>query len=180
MKYPVGLVPTTERRHITGTTALNTPEGYRLGGDWHEHSTWFSDWPESLNEGDLTNEATYGRLLDHMGRSGLRDARKGLKHLNHPGAEHSTKVWAATHDRAVIEEGWRRVTRDAEAGLRHPPFDRYELGKILRHPDQWVRLHWWAWRLRGAMTAAERELWDEWREEWWPWERAGRRTRRSH
>jgi hypothetical protein len=180
MEYPVGLVPTTRRRHITGTTALNIPERYRLGGDWHKYSTWFSHRPESLDDRDLTNERTYGRLLDLLGRWGLRDARRGLTHLGHPGARSTRTVWAASHDRAVIEDGWRRVTRGAEGGLRHPPFDQLELGRLLPYPDQWIRLRWWARRLRTVMTAAERELWDEWREEWWPWERAGRSTRRSY
>ncbi len=38
--YAVDLVPTTRRRHITGSTALNIPASYRLGGDWHEHSVF--------------------------------------------------------------------------------------------------------------------------------------------
>ena len=57
-----------------------------------------------------------------------------LAHLGHPGAKNREKVWAASHDRAVIEEGWRRVSLDAEGGLRHPPFDRYELQKLLAIP----------------------------------------------
>ena len=67
----------------------------------------------------------------------------------------------------MIEEGWLRVTRDVHSGLDLPPFDRYELRKLLTYPDQWLRVLWWAWRLRAVMTAAERELWDRWRAEWW-------------
>ena len=118
MSYPVELVPTTTRRHITGTTALNIPATYRMGGDWHKHSTWFSHPPESLDGGDLTNERTHGRLLDRLGRSGLRDARKGLAELGHPGADYPEKVWAATHDRAVVEESWELLTQRVRTGER--------------------------------------------------------------
>ena len=180
MSYPVELVPTTTRRHITGTTALNIPATYRMGGDWHKHSTSFSHRPESLDGGDLTNERTHGRLLDRLGRSGLRDARKGLAELGHPGADYPEKVWAATHDRAVVEESWELLTQRVRTGERHPAFDQYELQKLLLYPDQWIRLRWWSWRLRAVMTAAERELWDQWREEWWPWDKETRSTRQSN
>ncbi len=178
--YAVELVPTTRRRHITGTTALNIPGSYRLGGDWHEHSTWFSHRRERVNEGNLTNEETHSRLLDLLGGWGLRDARRGLARLGHPGAESTKKVWAASHDRAVVEAGWKQLIRWTACGLSHPPFDLMELERLLPYPDQWVRLHWWAWRLRRVMTPAELELWDRWRKQWTPWEISGRRIRRSH
>ncbi len=98
MEYPVELVPTTPRRHITGTTALNIPATYRMGGDWHKHSTWFSHRPERLDDRDLTTEQKHGRLLDRLGLWGLRDARKGLAELGHPGADSRERVWAATYD----------------------------------------------------------------------------------
>ena len=84
MEYPVQPIPTTRRRHITGTTAPNTPERRRLGGDWHEQSTWFGNQPASLSVTDLTDEATYGRLLDRLGRWGVRDARGGLAQVYQP------------------------------------------------------------------------------------------------
>ena len=180
MSYAVQLVATSRRRHITGTTALNIPAGWRLGGDWHQGSTWFAPRPEALDDRDLTSEQTHGRLLDLLGGRGLRDARRGLARLGHPGAESRAKVWAASHDRAVIEAGWHMLMRWTKCGLTHPPFDLMELERLLPHPDQWVRLHWWAWRLRRVMTPTERELWDRWRKQWTPCEIAGVRFRKSN
>ena len=179
MEYPVELVPTTPRHHITGTTALNIPATYRMGGDWHKHSTWFSPRPERLDDRDVTTEQKHGRLLDRLGLWGLRDARGGLAELGHPGADSRERVWAATYDRAVIEESWELLTEHVRTGARHPAFDQYELQRLLGYPDQWIRLRWWGWRLRAVMTAAERDLWDEWRKEWWPWDNAANGTRRS-
>ena len=72
-----------------------------------------------MEEFDLTTEATHGRLLDHLERWGVRDARPGLAQLGHPGGKATEIVWAASHDRAVVEEAWRHVTRDA-GGQREP------------------------------------------------------------
>ncbi len=113
---PVQLVPTTPRRHITESTALNIPATYRVDGDWHQHSTWFSHRPESLDDRDLTGEQTHGRLLNRLGQWGLHDARKGLAELGHPGADYREKAWAATHDRAVLEESWKLLTRRVRTG----------------------------------------------------------------
>ena len=44
---------------------------------------------------------------------------------------------------------------------------------MLPYPDQWLRLHWWVWRLRAAMTVSEGELWDRSRKEWSPLEELG-------
>ena len=176
---PVEIGRTTRRRHITGTAALNIPQRHRMSsGDWHEHATWFWHEPETLREGSLTNEATHGRLLYVLGLWGLRDARWGLAELGHPAGRRREPVWVATHDRAVVEAGWSSVVNQAPVGVDHPPFDIWELLRLLAYPDQWVRLHWWAWRLRAVMSASERELWDRWRRAWWPLEelRAGWRS----
>lgn len=178
-EYPIELVRTSLRRHITGTSALNIPERRINTGDWHELSTWFADRPGRVEEWQLTNEKGDRRLLDHLGQWGIRDARPGLARLQHPGAKEDRVVWAASHDRAVIEESWRRLSEVEGPGARPAPFDQHELQKMLGYPDQWIRVRWWAWRLRGVMTASERELWDSWREEWWPWDRNARSTRRS-
>ena len=109
-------------------------------------------------------------MLDRLGRSGLRDARPGLARLNHPAARRPDRIWAATHERAVIEMAWARldgyISRGLPVGL--PPVLGDDLARLLPFPDQWVRLHWWAWRLRPVLTAAERSGWDAWRREWTP------------
>lgn len=144
------------------------------------HSTWFSHEPDRLNDTDLTDERIHGRLLDRLGQWGLRDARKGLAELGHPAAASPRRIWTATHDRAVIEESWRVLLEHVATGTKTPAFDQYELQKLLAYPDQWIRLRWWAWRLRSTMTRPERELWDGWREKWWPWNRNERSTRKSY
>ena len=132
-------------------------------------STWFSPIPLSLVEGNYTNEETYGVVLDRLGRSGLRDARSGLRTLNHPDGWSPTKIWAATHDRAVIEMAWKGIMIDRELGKEwSPPIDNIELARWLPYPHQWIRLHWWAWKLRWSLAGEERRKWDRWRNEWTP------------
>ena len=165
---PVEMVPTTAREHITGFAALNIPHASRLGGDWHE--AWFDVKPTRVSPHHITNERCFKRLLDRLGQGGLRDARPGLALLGHPARDWPEKVWAATHERAVMEMAWARLERmtdkDMPAGL--PPIDRHDFYRILPHPDQWVRVRWWAWRLRRVLTATELEVWDQWQKEWWP------------
>ncbi len=167
---PIGLVPTTPRRHITGSLALNLPYVRRMSGDWHE-GIWWDVKPTTLSTPyELTDEATYGRLLDCLGNSGLRDARPGLAELRHPGAKWPEKAWAADHDRAAIEMAWARLQDEEGAGLGpgRPPVDSYDFYRILPYPDQWLRVRWWAWRVASVLTKDELAIWNAWRKEWWP------------
>lgn len=165
---PVELVPTTAREHITGAAALNVPHAWRLGGDWHQ--SWFGIRPTRIPPEQITDEARFGRLLDRLGGGGLHDARPGLALLNHPGRHWPEKVWTATHERAVVEVAWARLQRiagtDVPTGL--PPIDRHDFYRVLPYPDQWVRVRWWAWRLRKVLTPTELAVWDQWQKEWWP------------
>ena len=166
--FPVGLVPTTPRRHVTGAAALNLPHRWRLGGDWHQ--SWFGVRPTELAPDLLTDERRFARLLDRLGRAGLRDARPGLALIGHPGRRAPSKVWAATHERAVVETAWARLQRIAgtEVAPGLPPIDREDFYRVLPHPDQWGRVRWWAWRLRAVLTPDELAIWTEWQKEWWP------------
>ena len=165
---PVEMVPTTARAHITGFAALNIPHAWRLGGYWHD--AWFDVKPTRVSPHHITDERHFGRLLDRLGHSGLRDARPGLALLGHPAGDCPEKAWAATHERAVIEMAWARLdgitAEDLPIGL--PPVDRYSFERILPYPDQWVRVRWWTWRLRGVLTPTELAAWDDWQREWWP------------
>ena len=107
---PVKMVPTTAREHITGFAALNIPHRWRLGGDWHE--AWFDVKPTRVSPHHITDEWRFGRLLDRLGPGGLRDARPGLALLDHPARDWPHKVWAATHERAVIEMAWGAARED--------------------------------------------------------------------
>lgn len=135
------------------------------------HGNWFSTKPSTINEFDLTNDHVYGKLLDRLGRIGLADARPGLAQLNHPGANSPTRIWVATHPRAVVETAWaeiRALTQPELASHPAPPFDGHELTRMMPYPDQWIALHWYAWRLRSVMNHDEKNAWDEWRHDWRP------------
>ena len=166
--YPVEIGPTTRRHHITGMAALNIP-GRRLnGGDWHSHGCWFAAKPERLKGSSFTAEDTYKELLDNLGNAGIRDARQGLKDLEHPGGLEPKPVWAAGHTRAVIEDAWEYLERMTEYNIdtEVPPFDRWELSRLLPYPDQRIRLLWWGWFIAQNLEGKRREKWNEWRKEW--------------
>ena len=166
---PVEIVATTRRYHLTGDAALNIPNIGRGGGDWHQ-GAWFGVEPARLSPHDLTDETTYGRLLDRLGNSGLRDARRGFGMIRHPAADHPDTVWAATHERAVVEAAWARLRRIAANGLEAglPPVDRHDFRRMLPHPKQWLQVRWWSWRLEGILGEGELAIWRAWRQEWWP------------
>lgn len=168
---PVEIGPTSPRRHITGVAALNIPDPRHEGGDWHNHATWFATEPERLDERDFTDEETYGVLLDELGRSGVRDARAGLRALGHPAGESESPIWTAAYDRAVVETAWAQLRTDKLCGevpdLK--PVDSLELTRWLCCTLHWARLTWWAWKLRWALRGDERRKWDTWRREWRPW-----------
>ena len=169
---PIDLVPTTPRRHITGSLALNIPYVHRhSSGDRHP-TVWFDTKLRRLAPHHVTDEATYGQLLDCLGSSGLRDARRGLAMLRHPGADRPEKVWAATHERAVIEVAWETLQRvkGTELAPGWPPVDNDDFGRLLPGPDQWVRVRWWSWLLSRILTNEQLAIWTEWRRDWWPWE----------
>ena len=133
---PIDLLPTTPRRHITGSLALNIPYVHRhSSGDWHP-TVWFDTMPRRLAPHHVTDEAVYGRLLDLLGNSGLRDARRGLATLRHPGGEAPEKVWAATHERAVIELAWDQLQSTVGTGLAPgwPPIDNDDYFRLMRYP----------------------------------------------
>ena len=169
---PVDIGPTSVRRHITGSFALNIPNApLDHGGDWHQCGAWFTTEPETVQETAFTNEEEYRPLLNRLGRRGLRDARAGLKRLNHPGGEQPTKIWAATYDRAALEIAWRWLQKYGPRRGRNmcPPIDSRELARWLPYPHQWIRLHWYAWRLRNDLDGEKLQEWDAWRRSWWPW-----------
>ena len=149
---PVEIFPTTAREHVMGCAALNIPNPRREGGDWHE--AWFDIEPRQVAPEHVTDEKRFGRLLDRLGSSGLRDARAGLALLGHPAESAPARIWAATHERAVVEMAWARLRRmagkDVPVGL--PPIDHHDFYGVLPHPDQWVRVRWWAWRLQAGVA----------------------------
>ena len=169
---PIRIGTTDVRRHLTGSCALNIPNApLKFGGDWHQCCGWFTKEPQDLQESAYTNEQEHGRLLDRLGRIGLRDARAGLRRLGHPAGDGATKVWAATYDRAVLETAWAYLqeyrTGDMIEGYK--PIDTRELARWLRYPHQWARLHALAWLLRNDLDGEVLTKWDNWRDSWSPW-----------
>ena len=69
---PVVVGPTTRQRHITGTAALNIPDRWDVGGDWHMHATWFATEPESLLSRDFTDDETYAGVFETLCTGGVR------------------------------------------------------------------------------------------------------------
>ena len=112
---PVQMVPTTAREHITGFAALNIPHGGRPGGDWHE--AWFDVKPAQVSPYHLTNEARFGRLLDRLGQGGLRDARPGLRLLEHPAGDWPEKIWGSNARARCNRDGLGAAPTDG--GQRH-------------------------------------------------------------
>ena len=172
-EYPPAIAvrvgPTTPRQHISGGMALNIPNNWLLnGGDWHQHAAWFATTAETLLPTDITDEATYGRLLDLLGRAGLRDARRGLRQLDHPDGWNRSRIWAATHERAIIEWAWEELMRTSgRSGDRQcAPFDRLQVARWLPYRGQWLRLRWWTWRTSMVLDEDERAIWDRWHRQW--------------
>ena len=168
---PVEIGRTTPERHITGMMALNIPDPEQPGGDWHSHASWFSTATEKLNETDYSDQRTYGTVQSVLGNNGVKDARPGLAELGHPAGADPHPVWAATYDRAVIEIAWQQLFTDRERGKdeEYPPADEREIGRWIFRTIHWLRLNWWAWRLRWSLSGLERRKWDNWRGEWRPW-----------
>ena len=169
---PVAIGPTTRKRHITGTTALNIPDPWDFnGGDWHQHATWFWTEPETLEPHHFTDDETYGAVFDRLGAHGVRDARRGLRELGHPAGDSDTPIWTAAYDRAVIEIAWQHIQDERKHGpvSELTPIDPYQLVRWIGSPLYWARLKWWAWKLRWALTSDECQRWDGWRKEWSPW-----------
>ena len=88
--------------------------------------------------------------------------------------------------RPSVEVGIRRDAGDAEQGagidvgtgllltehrsglqidvrMRRLLMHQASFERILPYPDQWVRVRWWTWRLRGVLTPMELAAWDEWK-----------------
>ena len=166
---PVEIGPTTARRHLTGSFALNIPNApLSHGGDWHSWNAWYAAERETVRETGFTNEEEYGPLLDRIGGRGLRDVRPGLKRLQHPASSEREKIWAATYDRAALEIAWRELRRYGPHSDTNvcAPVNRDDLRRWLLYPHQWLRLRWMAWQLRKDLKGENLEQWDAWRRSW--------------
>lgn len=170
-RFAVEVAETTARRHITGMMAMNIPDPAYPGGDWHQESSWFGVEPESLPARFYTNEETYSEILDRLGTAGVKDARPGLRILGHPAGERDAPVWTAAYDRAIVEIAWKQLVheRRTRAVTDYIPVESGDVQSWLFRSIYWIRLNWWGWRLRWALTGEERRRWDKWRRKWRPW-----------
>ncbi len=92
--YQFRIGATDLRRHLTRTCALNIPNTPLLDEEIGTNAADVSPGePQQLRESAYTNEREHGRLLDRIGRIGLRDARRSLRRLEHPAGEDMSKVW---------------------------------------------------------------------------------------
>ena len=169
-EVPVEIGTTSVRRHLTGAFALNVPNWpLSGGGDWHYGTGWFAPEQQKLTERAYTSEEWHGPVLNRLGRSGLRDARRGFRLLGHPAGNAKGRIWCATYERAVVETAWASLRRYGVDVTRIPPIDLHQLRRWLPYAHQWARLRWLAWRLRMDLDGSERKRWDEWRRSWRPW-----------
>ena len=171
--HAVTIEATTRRRHLTGMTAMNIPQRWSYGGDWHTGS-WFTEQDHRVPTTEYTDDNTYAAIADRLGDHGVCDARWGLRRLGHPAGKSKAPIWKASFDRAIIEMAWQQLMEERKYGAAAfatvpPPIDPYELGRWLFSPMHWLRLTWWAWKLRWALIGAERDKWDSWRSDWHPW-----------
>ncbi len=87
--------------------------------------------------------------------------------MGHPAANYPRKVWAASHERAVIEMTWEQL--HGPFGYRRaqpiPAFYFDDLPTL--YPGPMLRLLWWAWRLRKVVHPEGFAVWETWRREWW-------------
>ena len=162
------MVATTARQHVTGFAALNIPHARRLGGDWHD--AWFDVKSTRVSPHHVTDEQRFGRLLDRSAAAACATLRPGLALLGHPAAASPEKVWAATHERAVVEMAWARLdgmtAEDLAGGAAAGGPRQLRAGPAVPGPMGAGPLVGVA--PAGVLTPMERAAWDTWQREWSP------------
>ena len=124
--WPVWIPATSPRAYVSGSFALNLPTlpGEPRLGDWHDDGAWWSllyvdgqgrpiDVPLRGPDGDTT--ATPGTPQ-------LHDARPALAQVQHPAADGSAPVLAATIPQAIADMAWGSLHGRDQQPCRHDIF----------------------------------------------------------
>ena len=63
----------------------------------------------------------------------------------------------------MIELAWDQLQSTVGTGLAPgwPPIDNDDYFRLMRYPDQWVRIRWWSWHVCGILTEEELAIWKE-------------------
>ena len=177
---PVRIGPTSARQYVTGLQALNLidPE-FESSGDWHMQGSWFVS-AEGVHprayEALLANKARFGYVLatpaELLGEDRLFDARPSLQRLGHPEGDSTEPVWAAHHDRAIVDGAWKWL--HPNPSLFPGPYYGPAVANWLWTNAQFAHLHRLARKVESTLSGNRRHLWATWMRDLTPdaeWER---------
>ena len=159
--WPVWIAPTSPRAYISGSFALNLPTvpGMPRLGDWHDDGAWWSlDYLDG--RGHPVHVPLRGPDGDATGTPGmpqLHDARPALAQVQHPDAQASTPVLAATIPQAIADMAWGSLHGRDQQPCRHDVYrwtdepTEAELATLThaittRIDDPALRQRWQDWR----------------------------------
>ena len=177
---PVRIGETSPRQYITGLQALNLIDpDCESSGDWHMRGSWFVPSqgirPQGF-EALLANKDRSGFVLVTpaalLGEARLFDARPSLRRMGHPEGGADARVWAAHHDRAVVDGAWQWL-HDCPFGFPGP-YDGPMVAKWLWTDSQFEHLHRLARKVESELSGDARQLWSIWMRDLTPdadWER---------
>ena len=171
-------VPTTSpTSYLTGYAVLNLADPtYGETADWHQ-AGWRAPVDGSTREPhtiNLAHEPTLRPIMELLKTHELHDYRPSLQQIGHPAGTGNRPVWGASHVRAILELAWEEL-------VSNPPHtttdaliqtvDPHTVARWLPEPMQWLKLHWWGWRIETgpARHAKLDEAWRTWRQHLTPY-----------
>ncbi len=177
---PVRIGPTSVRHYISGHQALNLIDpDCPSSGDSQSDGAWFVPHQGRTRDGMdalIANRTQDGYLFrtphELLGWDRLFDARPSLRFIGHPEGEADVPVWAAHHDRAIIDGGWSWLT-EQPSGFPGS-YDGPSVAEWLWTDVQFGHVHRLARKLETSLDGEARRLWRRWMRDLTPdaeWER---------